>query len=116
MTMLINRPELEEEIIADRRERGIDKFDEVWDGLYVVAPLANNEHQQLVGDLTIVIGSLIQLTGVGRVLPGANVSDQTFDWTKNYRCPDILVFLNGNTAEDRKSHWFAIPGNWNCFA
>jgi hypothetical protein len=30
--MLINNPSLEEALIADRRERGADKFDEVWDG------------------------------------------------------------------------------------
>ena len=109
MPMLINSPELEEEIIADRQARGADKFDEVWDGVYVMAPIANNEHQELVGRLTMVIGPLIDLPGLGRVLPGANVSDQPFDWTKNYRVPDILVFLNGNSAEDRRSHWFGGP-------
>jgi hypothetical protein len=56
-------------------------------------PIATTEHQELMGCLTIVIGMLIDLPGLGRVVPGANVSDQQFDWTKNYRVPDLLVFL-----------------------
>ena len=109
MTMLINSPELEDQIIADRRERGIDKFDEVWDGVYVMAPIANNEHQNIVGKLSRFLGNLIEDSGLGIVQPGANVSDQEVDWTKNCRVPDILVFLNGNTAEDRDTHWFGGP-------
>ncbi len=31
------------------------------------------------------------------------------DWTKNYRCPDVLVFLPGNPAEDRGTHWLGGP-------
>jgi hypothetical protein len=43
MPTLVNNPVLEESLIAERRERGIDKFDEVLDGVYVMAPIANNE-------------------------------------------------------------------------
>ena len=34
-------------LIRDRRESGGDRYDEVWDGVYVMSPLADNEHQQL---------------------------------------------------------------------
>jgi Uma2 family endonuclease len=40
---------------------------------------------------------------------GANVSDRRRNWKKNFRCPDVLVFLNDNLAEDRGSHWFGGP-------
>ncbi|MBV8782086.1 MAG: Uma2 family endonuclease [Phycisphaerae bacterium] len=109
MPMLVNDSRLEEELIADRRERGIDKFDEVWDGMYVMAPIANNEHQAIQGGLTAILSILISLEKLGDVHPGANVSDQEVDWTHNYRVPDVLVFLNGNPAEDRESHWFGGP-------
>jgi hypothetical protein len=98
MPTLINDPVLEEALIADRRERGIDRFDEVWEGVYVMAPIANNEHQNIIGGLILILGTLIVLPRLGRVLPGANVSDQLDDWTHNYRVPDVLVFLNGNPA------------------
>ena len=31
-------------LIERRRETGRDRYDEVWDGVYVMAPLATNEH------------------------------------------------------------------------
>lgn len=73
-----------------------------------MSPLADNEHQELGGMLFVAF-----LAGVNnpaaRIFPGANVSDQPGDWRKNYRCPDVAVFLPGNPAEDRGSHWLGGP-------
>ena len=44
-----------------------------------------------------------------RVFPGCNVSDRPRRWKRNYRCPDVAVFLPGNPAEDRNTHWFGGP-------
>ena len=44
-----------------------------------------------------------------KVFAGCNVSDQPKRWKRNYRCPDVAVFLPGNPAEDRKTHWFGGP-------
>jgi len=109
MPTLVNDPALEETLISDRRERGIDRFDEVWDGVYVMAPIANNEHQDIQTQLTIILGILIVFPRLGRVHAGANVSDQPADWMQNYRVPDVLVFLNGNPAEDRGTYWLGGP-------
>jgi Uma2 family endonuclease len=109
MPTLINNPVLEEALIAERRERGLDKYDEVWDGVYVMAPLANNEHQQIQTRFSSILTRLVDFAGLGRVYGGANVSDQPDDWTRNYRVPDVLVFVNGNTAEDRGTHWLGGP-------
>jgi hypothetical protein len=40
-------------LVRQRRDSGADRFDEVWDGVYVMAPLADNEHQSLDLDLAI---------------------------------------------------------------
>jgi len=109
MPMLINNPGREDALIAQRREGGIDGHDEVWDGVYVMAPIANNEHQDISTSLTVILGLLIMFPRLGRVHGGANVSDQLDDWTQNYRVPDVLVFLNGNPAQDRGSHWLGGP-------
>ena len=42
-------------LLRDRRECGGDRYDEVWDGVYVMSPLADNEHQQLGFDLAAAI-------------------------------------------------------------
>jgi Uma2 family endonuclease len=97
-----------EEIIRDRQKRGIDKYDEVWEGVYVMPPLANNPHQRLVGALTPIYQGAVP-RHKGEVLPGANVSDRRIGWEANFRCPDIVVVLKGGRAIDCGTHWFGGP-------
>ena len=47
MAMLSVNPVDLAHLIRERRESGGDRYDEVWDGVYVMSPLADNEHQQL---------------------------------------------------------------------
>jgi len=109
MAALITDPQLEEELIARRRASGADKFDEVWDGVYVISPSANHEHQSLVGELTTVLNFVIGWQGLGHVRPGVNVSDRKENWQHNYRCPDVAVFLQETTAENCGAFWYGGP-------
>ena len=95
--------------IADRRERGLDGPDEVWEGGYVVMPNPGNEHQDITTELAFVFKTVVDREGLGRTQGGCNVSDREDDWRENYRCPDTAVFLKGNTAEDCGSHWLGGP-------
>ena len=45
----------------------------------------------------------------GIVEPGTNVTDRQDDWTKNYRCPDVVLYLPDNPAEQKSSHWLGGP-------
>jgi Uma2 family endonuclease len=100
MPTLVTDARTEEELIEQRRAWGGDKFDEVWDGVYVMAPLANTEHQEIVSGLNTAFSiALAGLSGV-QVFPGINVSDRRDDWEKNYRCPDVAVILPGSKAVD----------------
>jgi Uma2 family endonuclease len=100
-----------EDLIEDRRRKGVDGHDEVWDGVYVVSPLANNDHQDLLTDLAAILREVIKLEGRGRVQQGANVSDRAGqDWTENFRVPDAVVVLNEGKAIDHRSHWQGGPG------
>ncbi len=109
MVALIIDPVLEQAIIAQRQANGTDKYDEVWEGMYVMSPLANNEHQELVGQLNAILGETLGWGQLGRTFPGGNISDRATNWEWNFRCPDVLLFLNGNPAEDRGTHWFGGP-------
>jgi len=109
MSLMINDPQIASELIADRRAQQIDRYDEVWEDVYMMSPLANNEHQSLATELSIAIGSVIDWQNLGRTQMGANVSDRREDWTRNYRIPDVLVFKNGTTAEDCDTHWVGGP-------
>lgn len=109
MTMIVSNPNVQEEIIAQRQAAGRDRPDEVWEGVYNIMPDPNNEHQDLVGDLTAILKPVVQWQDLWRVFPGCNVSDQTEDWTRNYRCPDVTVYLEGTPAEDRGAYWYGGP-------
>jgi Uma2 family endonuclease len=107
--MLVCEPWIEEQVIADRKARGIDQHDEVWDGVYFVSPIASNEHQDILGGLTVVFRTVVDAAKLGVTFPGVNVSDQEIDWRENFRVPDAAVFLAGNRAENRDSHWYGGP-------
>jgi hypothetical protein len=95
--------------IQQRQQFGIDQHDEVWDGLYVVPPLANNPHQRLAGAFTGILFNVITLEDRGQVFPGANVSDRRADWEHNFRGPDVVVVLNDSQAVDCGTHWQGGP-------
>ena len=86
-----------------------NNHDEVWDGVYLVSPNPNDEHQSLVGKLNTIFEITIEWTGLGHVRPGVNVSDREVQWEHNFRCPDVVVYLNGTTARNLGTHWFGGP-------
>lgn len=109
MATLIHDRDLEQRIIARRRRLGHDKLDEVWNGVYVTAPAPNNEHQDVVGALQTLFTLVVQWQGAGLVFPAVNVSDRRNDWEKNFRVPDVAVFLKGTSAVNCETHWFGGP-------
>jgi Uma2 family endonuclease len=108
LKLMIDNPHQIKRIIRRRRLMGGDRYDEVWDGVYVLAPLADNVHQEIAGSLTAALKEAAAIPG-GRFFPGVNVSDRADDWRQNFRCPDVAVYLPGNPAEDRESHWLGGP-------
>ena len=109
MAALIMDPDVQRRMIARRRRLGIDHWDEVWDGVYVMAPAADNQHFEVAADLLAVFVECVRRPGLGRVMPGINVSDRKEGWRKNFRCPDVTVFLNGTLAEDCGKFWYGCP-------
>jgi Uma2 family endonuclease len=109
MTLLVTDPELEARLIAQRQASGGDRYDEVWEGLYVMAPLANNEHQDLQAGFVAAIRQILGWDHPAKICAGVNVSDRNQDWQYNYRCPDVVVFLPGNPAINRDTHWQGGP-------
>jgi Uma2 family endonuclease len=109
MAMLICDPGMEERLLAERQANGHDRWDEVWDGVYVMAPLANDEHQELQAGLTAILQAVLGWNGLALVRAGVNVSDREKGWEHNYRCPDVVVFTNDTKAKNCDTHWFGGP-------
>ena len=94
----------QKDIIRDRQERRIDRYDEVWNGVYIMSPIANIEHhgpghrRRAARWRSAVLFGPRSRRRPGRSgnVPGCNVSDRPVKWEKNYRVPDSVVFLPGN--------------------
>jgi Uma2 family endonuclease len=113
MTALLLDADTERQIRRERARSGADRFDEVWDGVYIMAPLANDEHQRLAAFLVSILMHLLGFDGLAKVRGGVNVSDRIKGWKRNYRCPDVAVFLNETKAKNCGAFWFGGP-DWAC--
>jgi Uma2 family endonuclease len=109
MTVIVNEPYLAAKIRAEREGTELGKRDEVWDGVYIVSPLPNNQHQIIAQFLWQAFQAVVAETGEGIAINGANVSDREEGWTHNFREPDVVVVLNSNPAKDCETHWCGGP-------
>lgn len=109
MATLITDPGLEERIRAQRAEWGGDRYDEVWEGTYMMTPLPNLEHGEIQMALGIVFRAALGFSHPAKIYPGVNVSDRADDWTKNYRCPDVAVVFPGSIAQQREAYFLGGP-------
>jgi hypothetical protein len=110
MVMLLRDRDLERRIIARRRAWGADRYDEVWYGVYVVAPIADNEHQELTTHLSVTFLRDAGFPTGTEVFAGVNVSDRPGpEWKRNYRFPDVAVFLPDTSARNCWTHFHGGP-------
>jgi Uma2 family endonuclease len=105
MSLLVLDKFVERRLRAQRKAWGVDQHDEVWEGVYVMSPIADDEHQSLVMGLSNAFYEVIERPGLGKVRPGINVSDRVERWTKNYRTPDVIVVLDSSGAENHGKFW-----------
>lgn len=108
MATFITDPSIEEFLHEQLAATRDDRYDEVWEGITMMTPAPNSSHQGLVARLVTVIQMTLGLDSHAEVYPGVNVSDRD-DWTKNFRCPDVAVYLPETTASLRDSHWVGGP-------
>ena len=83
--------ELAASALAERRRLGLDRFDEVWDGVLHVVPAPMDEHSRLAADLHVLLHPLARAEGLAcrfefglyrPLVPGH----------RDYRVPDLSVF------------------------
>ena len=74
MAMLVLDPYVEDHLVAQRKASGADRYDEVWERIYMMTPIPNTEHQFLLGRLTALLLEVIGGPKRGIVCPGVNLS------------------------------------------
>jgi Uma2 family endonuclease len=109
MDTLVLDPYVSDRLLRERRERGIDVYDEVWEGVYVMAPAPNDEHQGVGLRLARRLLEVVEDTGLGVVRPSINLAVDPENWERDYRIPDIAVFLKESSAVCHNTFWSGPP-------
>jgi Uma2 family endonuclease len=107
--LLIRDAGLRDQLIQERKRKGIDLYDEVWEGMYVMPSMPTNAHQKLLDDLGDILTQVVKRGKMGDKYQGANVSDRRKGWKHNYRVPDMVVVLKNSRAIDCDTHFCGGP-------
>ncbi len=82
----------------ERRKRlGLDRYDEMWQGVLHKSPAPSEEHQRILMELGAFLLSLIKKRKAGTLRPGVNVFSQSSP-KEDYRIPDLAYVAAGNEA------------------
>lgn len=90
---------------AARTRHGNAPHDEMWAGTLVLYALPDNEHQRLRVEIALPLNHC----AVGSVLLGTNVADDEVNWLRDFRCPDVAVYLVTNPAKNSGTHMVGGP-------
>lgn len=83
-----------DEELEDRRAKGLDRRDEMWDGVLHMTPAPSLEHQRILDALIEFLRPMLRRAGWGQLFSGINVfGDRTGD--RNYRIPDLTFVAAG---------------------
>ena len=86
-------------LLARREALGLDRFDEVWDGVLHMVPSPSMEHQRINYALTVTLGPLAEAAGLVLAFEANLVPPGEPGWN-DYRVPDLVVF-RPEVATDR---------------
>jgi len=97
-----------ESLLEDRRRKGIDKFDEMWEGVVHMTPAPNIKHQDFEFELEAWLRNHWGVRSGGDVFHNVNVSDRD-NWEDNFRIPDLVLLLPEQRNILRDTHIFGAP-------
>jgi Uma2 family endonuclease len=84
-TLILDPPPVEVQALLEQRKRlDQDRKDEVWEGVYHMAPAPRNSHGDIQQQLAELIGPLARLVGLRPIIAGEfNIGEKD-----NFRVPD----------------------------
>jgi len=109
MPVLIEESQTIPDVETHFRTEQANPHDEVWDGAPVAMSPPNDSHQLFVTQLSAIIFFIYNFRSPPHIRAGVNVSDRIKGWKDNYRCPDVAVFMESNTAINCDTHWCGGP-------
>ena len=86
--------------LEDRRRRGADIWDEIWEGELHMPPVPNVEHQNFEGALETWLRNFWARIPGRRVYHGVNLAPPG-GWPDDYRIPDLVLLTPNCPAKNR---------------
>jgi Uma2 family endonuclease len=86
------RPPVVEAWLEERRAKGLDGFDEVWEGEYVVVPMAHPRHGLVDQQVAVILDPLARAAGL------IVSSPLNLGHPDNYRVPDRVLLRTTPTT------------------
>ena len=98
--------EVPPEVIEDRRRKGLDRLDEVWEGVYHMVPPPSEEHQEVTDTLFGIFFAYIKKHGLGvlRTIKGVRDRDD------NYRIPEWIFLRAGRESLLKRDSGYVDEG------
>ena len=101
-------PEVPQQLLQQRARLGIDRWDEMWEGVLHMPPAPNREHQ----DLGLALGSWFRAHWAmplgNLVYPQVNVASPG-GWPNDYRIPDLILLTPDRFEIDRNEYFEGAP-------
>jgi Uma2 family endonuclease len=82
---------ISDEELARRKALGLDRRDEVWEGVLHMTPAPNVEHQRILDRLIGLLEPLLRTSARGSLCSGINI----FRGDQDYRIPDLTFIAAG---------------------
>lgn len=109
MPVLVQNRNVADRLLKEREASDDHTRDEVWDGVTIIMPEADVEHDDIAGLFYRSFWAVFGNDPANRIQFRANLSDRVEGWTSNYRVPDTMVFLSGNSARRCGTHYCGGP-------
>ena len=96
------------QILDERKRMGLDRWDEMWEGVLHMPPMPNRNHQDLEGSLEGYLRFYWAPLRQAKVYHQINVAPLD-GWPNNYRIPDLVLLLPQSFAIDRNEYFEGAP-------
>jgi hypothetical protein len=101
-------PEIHPKVLEHRKRIGIDKWDEMWEGVLHMPPSPNRTHQGFQGELEYWIRHFWAYPLGNRVYHEINVASPG-GWPDNYRIPDLVLLTPDCFDIDHDEYFEGAP-------
>ena len=97
--------------LAERKTAEIAQWDEMWDGVLHMPPIANGTHQDFAGDLRDFLKRRWAKPngGLARCEVNLTTLEDEEDWTHNYRIPDLVLLSRDRLPIDKNTYMAGAP-------